>query len=42
MEANETMYRAILAPLDGSPFGAHALPLALRAPRRSHAAPRPV
>ena len=32
------MYRAILVPLDGSPFGEHALPLALDVARRSGAA----
>jgi nucleotide-binding universal stress UspA family protein len=32
------MYRAILVPLDGSPFGEHALPLALRAARLSNTA----
>src|SRR5438477_9932902 len=31
------MYRSILVPLDGSPFGEHALPLALTIARRSGA-----
>src|SRR5260370_5209483 len=32
------MYRSILVPLDGSSFGEHALPLALRLARQSGAA----
>lgn len=32
------MFRSILVPLDGSPFGEHALPLALAAARRTGAA----
>lgn len=32
------MYRSIVVPLDGSPFGEHALPLALNIARRSGAA----
>jgi len=31
------MYRSLLVPLDGSPFGEHALPLALAIARRAHA-----
>jgi hypothetical protein len=31
------MYRSILVPLDGSPFGEHALPLAREVARRTGA-----
>jgi hypothetical protein len=37
-EKDDTMYRSMLAPLDGSSFGEHALPLALEMARLSNAA----